>query len=158
MSGLLGPVDFASLALLLALGLLVLSFRRRAPGHEAAAGETGDWLAKTKVEREASESGQPALSVVLLEPAAGDGDPPDALPGDLALLRGEAARPSPPDPPRRGSSTDPAAVSVLMLIDPQAAIAEEAIEGAIDPAVSRWARLLLIALVLVAVLLRFRFG
>ncbi len=158
MSGVLGPVDFASLALLLALGLRVLSFRRRAPGSEAAAGEIDDWLAKTKAEREASESGQPALSLVLLEPASGDGDPPDALPGDLALLCDAAARPSPPNPPRRRSSADPAAVSVLMLIDPPAAIAEEAVEGAIDPVVSHWARLLLIALVLVAVLLRFRFG
>lgn len=158
MSGVLGPVDVASLALLLALALLVLSLRRRAPRPEARVGEAADWLAKTKVEREASETGQPALSLVLLEPAAGDGDPPDSLPGDLALLRGEAALPSPPTPPRRRSSTDPAAVSVLMLIDPQAAIAEEAVEGVIDPVVARWARLLLIALILVAVLLRFRFG
>lgn len=154
MSGALGPADFASLALLAALGLLVFSFHRRATPSGAAASERDDWLSKTKVEREASESSQPALSLVLLEPAAGDGDPPDSLPGDLALLRDR----TPPALPRRLSSTDPAAAPVLMFIDPQAAIAEEAAEGDIDPAAARWARLLIMALILATVLLRFRSG
>lgn len=148
MSGELGPLDFASLALLLALALLALSFRRRS----APSAQGDDWLTKTRVEREASESGQPALSLSLLESAAGDGDPPASLPGDLALLHDS------PGPPRRFSSTDPAAAPVLALIDPAAAIGEQAVEGRIDPVVGRWARLLVIALLLVVLVLRFMFG
>lgn len=155
MSGVLSPVDLASLALLLLLALLVAFFRRRPAPPAVASVASGDWLANTRVEREASEVSQPALSLALLEPASGDGDPPDSLPGDLALLRAEAMYPS---PSRRLSSTDPAAAPALILIDPAAAIGEEAVEGQIDPAVAHRARLLVIALMLVVVLLRFAFG
>jgi hypothetical protein len=148
MSGDLSATDFASLALLVALALMVLSFRRRSE----PAGQQDDWLLKTRVEREAAESGQPALSLSLLEPAAGDGDPPAALPGDLALLRDLS------DLPRPLSATDPAAAPVLMLLDPNAAIGEQAVEGRIDPVVGRWARLLVVALLLAVLVLRFMFG
>lgn len=148
MSGDLNSTDLASLALLLALALLILSFRRRL----APSSPPDDWLLKTKAEREASESGQPALSLSLLEPAAGDGDPPASLPGDLALL-GEIAGLS-----RPLSSTDLAAAPVLMLLDPDAAIGEQAVEGRIDPVVNRWARLLVVALLLAVLVLRFMFG
>ncbi len=148
MSGDLSATDSASLALLVALALLVLSFRRRS----ALSSQPDDWLLKTRAEREASESGQPALSLSLLEPAAGDGDPPASLPGDLALLG------RPPLSPRRLSSTDPAAAPVLILLDPDAAIGEQAVEGRIDPVVGRWARLLVVGLLLAVLVLRFMFG